>query len=101
MIFWVLKLDSSGAKTWEQTYGGSKDDKAYAIQQTTDGGYIVAGQRDGWDGYIWVLKLDKDGTEIWYKMYNDGGAYAIQQTTDGGYIVAGYKLYQHALLFFQ
>ena len=40
---WVLKLDSSGTKTWEQTYGGSKDDRAYAIQQTTDGGYIVAG----------------------------------------------------------
>ena len=28
---------------WAKTYGGAGEDEAYAIQQTNDGGYIVAG----------------------------------------------------------
>jgi len=51
-------------KGWEKTYGGRKDDLAYSIQQTNDGGYIVAGYTwsfgsGGRDFYI--IKLDKDG----------------------------------------
>jgi len=33
---------------WNKTYGGSKDDVAYSIQQTNDGGYIVAGYTYAW-----------------------------------------------------
>ena len=41
---WVMiKLDASGNKTWDKTFGGSSDDSANAIVQTTDGGYAVAG----------------------------------------------------------
>ena len=96
--FWVLKLDSNGNVTWQKTYGGSGDDVATSIQQTTDGGYIVAGLTDsfGVAGYenddFWVLKLDSNGNITWQKTYGGSDydyAYSIQQTTDGGYIVAG------------
>ena len=40
---WVLKLNADGTVAWQKTYGGSSDDYAYSIQQTSDGGYIVAG----------------------------------------------------------
>jgi uncharacterized delta-60 repeat protein len=93
--FWVLKLDSSGNIQWQKTYGGSSDDRAYSIQQTSDGGYIVAGKTTsfgaGGDDF-WVLKLDSSGNIQWQKTYggtSDDEAYSIQQTTDGGYIVAG------------
>ena len=43
---WVLKLNSNGSVEWQKTYGGSDDDYAYSIQQTSDGGYIVAGNTD-------------------------------------------------------
>ena len=94
--FWVLKLSSTGAIEWEQTYGGSNDDVAQFIQQTSDGGYIVAGETWSFGaGYcdIWVLKLSSTGSIEWQQTY--GGFYRdyarlIQQTSDGGYIVAGY-----------
>ena len=96
---WVLKLDSSGNVIWQKTYGGSFIDAASSIQQTTDGGYIVAGDTDSFGNIsciffnIWVLKLNSSGNILWQKTYNGGSdweaAASIQQTQDGGYIVAG------------
>jgi len=92
---YVLKLDSDGSLEWQKTFGGSGNDWAYSIQQTTDGGYIVAGLTGSF-GAVWydayVLKLDSDGSLSWQQMFGEDGydaAYSIQQTTDGGYIVAG------------
>ncbi len=75
---------------------GNHVDEAYSIQQTSDGGYIVAGYTyffgaGGWDA--WIIKLDAKGNVQWQKTYggkDDDEAYSIQQTSDGGYIVAGY-----------
>ena len=79
---------------WAATYGGSKSDYASAIQQTDDGGYIVAGgaafSSEGRDD-AWVLKLRYDGTVEWQKTCGGTGSddvISIQQTDDG-YIVAG------------
>jgi hypothetical protein len=91
---YVIKLDAKGDNVWEKTYGGSGYDIAYSIQQTTDGGYIIAGKTgDLYSGDVYIIKLDKDGNKMWEKTLGgsgDDGAYSIQQTTDGGYIVAGY-----------
>jgi hypothetical protein len=96
---WVIKLSSSGIIEWQKTFGGTKSDIATSIQQTTDGGYIVAGETESNDGDVtgnhgssdsWVLKLNSSGTIVWQKTF--GGtegdfASSIQQTTDGGYIL--------------
>ena len=82
--------------TWAYTYGGSGYEQAAAIQQTSDGGYIIAGhtQSLGASNYdLYILKLDLFGNAIWQRAYGGSGddrAQAIQQTSDGGYIVAGY-----------
>ncbi len=95
--FYILKLDMTGTKSWEKVYGGEDNfDDAWSIQQTTDGGYIVAGYTeidfpDNNDAY--VMKLDSNGDPIWEKTFGGSehdGAKAVQQTADGGYIVAGY-----------
>jgi hypothetical protein len=82
---------------WAKTYGGPGLDEASSIQQTADGGYVIAGstQSFGAGGDIWVLKLDRNGNIQWQKTY--GGprldlASSIQQTSDGGYVVAGTTL---------
>ncbi|GAH05438.1 unnamed protein product, partial [marine sediment metagenome] len=62
--YWVLKYDSSGTVVWQKTYGGSSSDYARSIQQTSDGGYIVAGMTDSYgagDSDFWVQKLDSSG----------------------------------------
>ena len=93
---YILKLDANGNKVWEKTFGGSYDDRAYCIQQTSDGGYIVAGYTSsaGVGSYdVYILKLDTNGNEVWSKTFggsSDDLAYFIQQTSDGGYVVAGY-----------
>ncbi|GFP23621.1 hypothetical protein HKBW3S09_01086 [Candidatus Hakubella thermalkaliphila] len=81
---------------WQKTYGGKDLDRAFSIQQTKDGGYIVAGYTESFgagDSDFYILKLDPTGKVLWEKTY--GGEYydwasSIQQTKDGGYIVAGY-----------
>lgn len=100
MDFWVIKLAPNGTVEWERSFGGGEGDRAYSVQQTKDGGYIVAGETGSWDNDIysygrddyWVIKLDANGNMEWQNHY--GGtlhdrAYCIRQTADGGYLVAG------------
>ncbi len=104
---WVLKLNSNGDVIWQKTYGGASTDRFQSLQQTSDGGYILAGLTESFgtgNWHIWVLllKLDSNGGVIWAKTYGAlynppcalqsmGGCYyySIQQTSDGGYILAG------------
>ena len=94
--FLVIKLVANGTVSWAKTYGGSRVDDASSIQQTSDGGYIVAGYTSSFgagDYDLLVIKLGANGTVSWAKTYggsNYDDAYSIQQTSDGGYIVAGY-----------
>ena len=92
---WLVKTDSSGNQLWNRTYGGTYDDAAQALVQTSDGGYALAGWTDsfGAGGYdFWLVKTDSSGNMLWNKTY--GGtqndvAYSLVQTVDGGYALAG------------
>jgi hypothetical protein len=91
---WLLKLDVGGNVTWQKTYGGAANEWATSIEQTSDGGYIVAAFTFsfGTRGNFWVLKLDAGGNVTWQKAYGGAGEdvpRSIQQTSDGGYIVSG------------
>jgi CSLREA domain-containing protein/uncharacterized delta-60 repeat protein len=93
--YWILKLNADGSIVWQKTYGGSVGEGANDIQQTADGGYIVAGYTYSFgagEQDCWILKLNADGTIVWQKTYGgsgNDGARDIQQTADGGYIVVG------------
>jgi DNA-directed RNA polymerase subunit M/transcription elongation factor TFIIS len=93
--FWVLRLNSDGEIIWQNIYGDADRDNVEVLQQTSDGGYIVAGDNyTSGTGYydVWVIKLDSDGGIMWQKKYVGTYAdeiYSINQTADGGYIIAG------------
>ncbi len=92
---YLVKTNTIGDTLWTRSYGGNQSDFAQAVQQTADGGYIVAGYTSSFgagEADIYLLKTDASGNLIWSKTY--GGAhgdygFAVKQTTDGGYIVSG------------
>lgn len=100
---YVVKLDADGNIEWENMYGGASDEEINSIQQTTDGGYILAGSSystdingtingGGWD--IYAIKLNGNGDIEWQRLYgssNIDSSTSIRQTIDGGYIIAGYS----------
>ena len=102
--FWVIKLTSAGVITWQKTFGGYSWDVASSIQQTLDGGYVVAGRSLSNNGDVtgnhgnedyWVVKINSIGNIEWQKSLGGSGsehAYSIQQTFEGGYIIAGFTL---------
>ena len=92
---WVLKLSSAGNITWQKTYGGTSSDYGWSIEQTSDGGYIVAGETYSFGDFsdnAWILKLSSTGNIVWQKIYGGSDldwSSEVHQTTDGGYIVVG------------
>lgn len=79
---------------WNKAYEGigNNNDFGYSARQTSDGGYIFAGQMNNAGSYIWLVKTDANGTMQWNNTF--GGGYSdiarsVQQTSDGGYIIAG------------
>jgi hypothetical protein len=98
---WVVKLNSAGAIQWQRCLGGSGWDEAWSVEQTSDGGYILAGRSSSTDGDVtinngfldyWVVKLSQDGEIQWQRSMGGSAedlGFAIVQTNDGGYIVAG------------
>ena len=96
--FLLIKTDANGNIIWAKTYGGTDDDRAFSVQQTSDGGYIVAGSTWSFDAVVYdafLIKTDANGNIQWAKTYEVialDNALSVQQTSDGGYIVAGYTI---------
>lgn len=81
--YWVIKLDKDGKQEWQKVYGGEGDDQLYAIHQTHDGNYLLAGNSNsGTSGNknttngkgidIWLIKIDESGEILWQKTYDIG-----------------------------
>ena len=98
--FWLLKLDESGNKVWDQTFGGSKEDYAKSVVETSDKGLALAGYTQskgsgdrGSNRSFWVIKTDSQGTLLWDNTYGESHfdvATSICTTPDDGLAVAGY-----------
>ena len=93
---YLLKTDSEGDTLWAKTFGADSGvDWGLSVQQTLDGGYIVAGYtRELGPGLedAYLIKTDSTGDTVWTRTY--GGtdqdvAFSVQQTQDGGYVVVG------------
>ncbi|MCX9009507.1 MAG: hypothetical protein OIN66_00150 [Candidatus Methanoperedens sp.] len=94
----ILLAGSAGAapsEEWNKTFGGSGDDIAYSVQQTSDGGYVVAGYTNSYgagDDDACLIKTDGNGNEVWNRTFGGSSfdrALSVQQTSDGGFVLSG------------
>ena len=90
---WLIKTNASGDTIWTRTFGNSNYyDSGSSVEQTTDGGYVIAGTDMLIPGPVWayLIRTDSIGNELWSKRFSReaSGNPSAQQTNDGGYVVA-------------
>jgi hypothetical protein len=82
--FMVVKTDSPGNQQWLETFAGaSGDSEANSIIQTSDGGYVLAGETAYASGgtVAWLVKTDSSGNMTWNRTY--GGVAAATTSLNG------------------
>jgi hypothetical protein len=108
--YWVVKIDASGNREWDQTYGGVEREELSKIVLLTDGNYLLGGSsfsdaspvedltgktensRGGND--YWLVKIAPDGSKIWDKTIGGEKSDELRDVVamaDGGYVLAGYS----------
>jgi len=96
---WLVKVDPKGKEEWNRTFGTPVGDFGNSIQETEDGGYIIAGcissegTRASPDDAL-LIKIDPDGNEMWQKIFGGDeiqSGISVLQTSDGDYIISGFS----------
>lgn len=93
--FLIIKVNANGDTLWTQVIGGSENEEANSIQNTSDGGFIIAGYTESYpvgSKNCYLVKTDEYGDTIWTRSYggpDDDYLHAVKQTADGGYIMTG------------
>lgn len=99
--FWGTKLDAEGNLEWRKYFGGTNNDRAHAVVQANDGGFVLAGFSESDDFDIsnskgsydfWVVKITNTGDFVWERSFGGSGieiSYDIAKTKDNGYVITG------------
>jgi hypothetical protein len=91
-VMYVVKTDNYGNELWYKTYEANEDLEAVDVHETSDSGFILAGNNPFESHNIYLIKTDSNGDEQWITTYEPNiGAHAsfVKETNDGSYIVAG------------
>ena len=104
--YWIIKLTATGSIEWQNTIYGNLQETAKIAIQTTDGGYLVAGESISSDQFdktessngfddIWMLKLDALGNIVWQNTIGGGNGETMRdliQTEDGGFLLMTFSV---------
>lgn len=100
--FWGTKIDAQGNIEWRRYFGGTNNDRAHAVVQADDSGFVMAGFSESDDFDIsntkgsydfWVLKINSQGDLVWEHSFGGTGieiSQDIAKTEDGNYVVTGH-----------
>ncbi|MCP5097322.1 MAG: hypothetical protein GY943_17390 [Chloroflexi bacterium] len=95
MDIYLIRVDVDGNMIWEHTYGGPNSEFGWALAQTDDGGYVLAGQTDSFgageeDGYL--VKVNAQGEELWSQTFGgeqEDRLFSIDLSADSGFVLVG------------
>ena len=99
--FWATRINKIGDVEWRGYFGGTNNDRAHAVVQSKDNGFVMAGFSESDDFDIsntqgsydfWMVKVDKNGNMIWERSFGGSGieiAHDIAKTNDNAYVVVG------------
>ncbi len=92
----ITRTDKNGNLIWAKTYNNGVFEMPNSVLNTSDGGFIIAGERYpefGQRELAYIFKLNASGGQEWSRVYDSGGnmaeALAAKNTLDGGYIITG------------
>jgi len=96
---WLIRINEFGDELWQKTIGTTSDEEARAVIQTTDLGFVVAGNvQNSAQGYgskdVLVVKLDKNGKEVSQIILGGKGLDEVEKmipTRDGGVLLGMYS----------
>jgi len=78
---------------WQKTFGGPNDDIGRSVQQTVDGGYIIAGSTSSFGAGnrdVYLVKVGFEGCERWD--FNCDRSVGFLRPRDFGVTLAGRKV---------
>ena len=83
----LIKTGPTGTVLWQQSFASHTAwDVGFAVEQTTDEGYAIAGV---YGGGIGLIKTGASGSVQWIKNFGPGEGWSVKETADGGYVIAG------------
>jgi PKD repeat protein len=92
---WLIRMDRTGSTTGSGAYDGTVPKSAESIRQTSDGGFILAGESTPAGGTatkLLLVRLNADNSIAWQQEIGSNPknhAFDVRQTSDGGFIAAG------------
>jgi Secretion system C-terminal sorting domain len=90
----IIKTNANGDSLWSKTYGGSGNESAWWIEQTSDLGYIVTGNTSIGPGFLntFLMKLNPLGDTVWTKTFGSSAGitsgFCVKEVSSGGGFVA-------------
>ncbi len=99
--YWIVKMDADGKLLWERNYGGTQEERAYAIEVFPDDGAVITGTSNSSDGDVdsnngnydfWTIRINADGDLLWENSYggiSEDRAYDVVVLSDGTLLTAG------------
>lgn len=87
---WLIMVDSAGNKIWDREYGEQEwnsPNYGYCVRQTTEGEYILAGQKTS--GGFLLLKTDQNGDTFWTRNFGGEYCHSVLVTSEGDYVAVG------------
>lgn len=99
--YWLVRLDASGVKLWDRSYGSAAYDRFYEVELSTDGGFFLGGySQPGVSGSKtnagnvddgWLIRVDQDGNELWQRCIGGLGYDSLESLAAGpaGGVVLG------------